>query len=76
VISQVRMPVLPDDDATSLSERLLTLEHRLLPTTVALLVQSLVEVRDGELHVENQKLDCPLRLGLDLDDCGRLIRSG
>ncbi|MFU8831987.1 MAG: phosphoribosylglycinamide formyltransferase [Wenzhouxiangella sp.] len=72
VISQVRMPVLPRDDAASLSDRLLALEHRLLPSTMALLLQRLVELRDGELYVENRKLDHPLQLGRDLDDRGRL----
>ncbi len=76
VISQVRMPVLADDDANRLSERLLALEHRLLPSTMALLLQDLVELRDGELYVENRKLDHPLQLDRDLDVRGRLIGRG
>ena len=34
VIAQVRVPVLPDDDAATLAARVLAQEHRLYPTVL------------------------------------------
>ena len=72
VISQVQMPVRPDDDPEQLATRLLPLEHRLLPATVALLQRYPVELRDEHVLLNGKKLVQPLQLGADLSDDGRL----
>jgi phosphoribosylglycinamide formyltransferase 1 len=73
VISQVRMAVASQDTAEILADRLLPLEHRLLPATVALLLHSLVEVRNETISIDNKKVARPLLLGRDLDDHGHRI---
>jgi len=73
VISQVVMPVEPGDSPDRLAERLLPLEHRLLPATVALLLSEPVELRDETISIQNQVLQRPLLLGSDLSDHGRLL---
>jgi phosphoribosylglycinamide formyltransferase-1 len=62
VISQVRIPVLEEDDANSLSARLGPKEHSLLVATVELLSERQVEIRSGTVHVNGQCLDKPLQL--------------
>lgn len=74
VISQVRIAIRPDDTATTLAERLLPLEHHLLPATMALLLRSRVEVADDSIDIDGHGLDCPLELDVDLDRRG--VRSG
>ncbi|TVQ36427.1 MAG: phosphoribosylglycinamide formyltransferase [Wenzhouxiangella sp.] len=71
VISQVRLPVLAGDDPERLADRLLPLEHRLLPATMALLTTTPVELRHEQILFDNQPLVEPLLLGRDLDDHGR-----
>lgn len=73
VLSQVRMTVQANDNAQTLAERLLPLEHRLLPATVALLTKHLVELRHEAIIIDGKKLLEPLRLGTDLSDHGELI---
>ena len=73
VISCVRMPVQPEDTPETLAERLLPLEHRLLPATMALLLSQPVELRNENLFLQQQELLQPLELDLDLSDDGRLI---
>lgn len=73
VISCVRMPVQPDDTPESLAARLLPLEHRLLPATMALLLTQSVELRNETLFLQQQKCFQPLELGRDLSDDGRLL---
>lgn len=73
VISRVAMPVQDGDTPESLAERLLPLEHRLLPATVALLLSEPVEVRNEEILIQHRRLFQPLELGLDLSDDGRLL---
>ena len=70
VISQVRMAVRPDDTATTLADRLLGLEHRLLPATMALLLKFPVEAADEGIYVAGHELSRPVELGDDLDDRG------
>lgn len=72
VISQVRMPVRSDDTAQGLADRLLPLEHRLLPATVALLSKVPVELRHETIFIDGNPLPAPLRLGPDLSDDGCL----
>lgn len=73
VLSQVRMPVLPGDTAESLAARLLPLEHRLFPATMALLLKQPVEVGDERIEINGKALARPLELGVDLSDDGRLV---
>ncbi|QOC21724.1 phosphoribosylglycinamide formyltransferase [Wenzhouxiangella sp. AB-CW3] len=76
VIAQVRMRVAEDDTADTLADRLLPLEHRLYPATLALLLDHRVELRDEDICIDDQTIAAPLRLGRDLDDDGRLVRPG
>lgn len=73
VISQVRMPVAADASAADLAERLLPLEHRLLPATVALLLHYPVELRDEKIILNQETLAHPLQLDRDLADDGHLL---
>ena len=75
VITQVRMPVAADDSAATLAERLLPLEHRLLPATVALLLHYPVELRDEKIILNQEALAHPLQLGRDLADDGSLLHE-
>ena len=72
VISQVRMPVMPMDTPDDLAARLLPLEHRLFPATMALLLRDRVEARNESIFINGKALDQPLLLGRDLDDSGHL----
>ncbi|MFP4207065.1 MAG: phosphoribosylglycinamide formyltransferase [Wenzhouxiangella sp.] len=75
VISQVRLSVEPDDTAESLAERLLPLEHRLFPATMALLLREPVEALDETILLHRKALATPLVLGRDLSDDGRLLNQ-
>ena len=76
VITQARLTVAQDDTPDTLADRLLPLEHRLYPATLALLLNHRVELRDEEISIDNQTLATPLLLGCDLDDAGHLLGSG
>ena len=76
VISRVVMPVEPGDSPDRLAERLLPLEHRLLPATMALLLSEPVELHDETISIQNQVLQRPLELDTDLSDHGRLLGTG
>jgi phosphoribosylglycinamide formyltransferase 1 len=76
VIAQACMPVAQDDTPDTLADRLLPLEHRLYPATLALLLNHRVELCDEEICIDDQTLATPLRLDRDLDDGGRLVRPG
>jgi phosphoribosylglycinamide formyltransferase-1 len=65
VISQIRIPVLPDDDATSLSARLGPLEHKLVVATVELFCNRDVNYEQGTVYYRGQVLGQPLRLNHD-----------
>lgn len=77
VISRVRMLIEPKDTAERLADRLLALEHQLLPATVALLLRSHVEVCDENIQLDHQIISRNdsrhpgLELGLDFDERGR-----
>lgn len=73
VLGQARLAVEPDDTAASLNERVLTLEHRLLPATVALLAQETVELDHETILINSTALAAPLRLGIELSDGGALL---
>ena len=65
VIAQVEIPILPEDDAASLAARLSPMEHRLVVATVGLFATHRVECRDGQVRVDGQGLERPLRLQAD-----------
>ncbi len=51
IVAQEAVPVLPDDDESTLRERIQAVEHRLLPYAVALLLADAVEVAPDSRHV-------------------------
>ena len=65
VISQVRIPVLPGDDAASLSARLGPLEHQLLVATVELFCNRDVNYGQDMAYYRGQVIEQPLRLEHD-----------
>ncbi len=72
VISRVTIEVGADDTADTLADRLLPLEHRLYPATLALLLNHRVELRHDSIQIDDRPLDQPLELGRDLALDGRL----
>ena len=62
VISQVRIPVLPDDDAASLSARLGPMEHRLVVATVGLFCERSVGYKNGLVTYRGEAIERPLLL--------------
>lgn len=76
VVSRARMPIEPGDTADSLAERLLALEHRLLPASVALLLKTPVEVRHEYLQSDSEHTRPVLELGRNLDDRGGRLQPG
>jgi phosphoribosylglycinamide formyltransferase-1 len=62
VIAQVVIPILADDDATSLAARLSPMEHRLVVATIELFARHRVECSDGAIYLDGTRLDQPLRL--------------
>lgn len=65
VISQVRIPVLPGDDAKSLAARLAPLEHKLVVATVELFCQRKVHYEQGTVFHLGRALEQPLLLKHD-----------
>jgi phosphoribosylglycinamide formyltransferase-1 len=65
VISQVRIPVLADDNAASLSARLGPMEHRLVTATVGLFCKRLVSYKNDSVYYCGEALAQPLRLTPD-----------
>jgi len=68
VISQVVVPILEDDDASSLAARLSPMEHRLVVATVELFSTHRVDCSDGCISIDGRRLAGPLLLR----DDGRL----
>jgi phosphoribosylglycinamide formyltransferase-1 len=52
IIAQAVVPTRPDDDETSLSARILSVEHRLYPRTVRLIAEGRVRVIAGKVEIE------------------------
>jgi len=63
VIAQARLAIAPGDDEQRLAQRLLPLEHRLLPAVLGLLASGRLQWRDGTAHHAGQPLSAPLLLG-------------
>ena len=65
VISQVKIPILPDDDAASLSARLGPLEHKLVVATVELISQQKVHYHPDTVLLRGHRIEQPLQLKHD-----------
>jgi len=65
VISQVKMTVLPEDDASALKARLGPLEHQLLTATVKLFCNREIAYRDGAVLYRGRTIKRPLQLRQD-----------
>ncbi len=63
VVAQARLTIEPGDDEQRLAERLLPLEHRLLPATLALLVNRRLQWQAGAVLCDGRTLSAPLSLG-------------
>lgn len=48
IVAQAAVPVLPNDNAATLSERILKAEHRIYPLALRLVAEGRVEVVDGQ----------------------------
>ncbi|TCK17832.1 phosphoribosylglycinamide formyltransferase-1 [Thiogranum longum] len=62
VIAQVRLPVLPDDNADTLEQRVLEQEHRLYVTVIQWIAEGRVSLEDDGLHFDGEVLDAPKQL--------------
>jgi len=62
VILQATVPVHPDDDPGSLAARVLKKEHVIYPLVVRWFCQGRLELREGKVHFDGNRLDTPLQL--------------
>lgn len=69
VISQVKIPILPDDDAASLRARLGPLEHKLVVATVELISQEKVHYHQDTVLFQGHRIEQPLQLKHDGTFC-------
>ena len=51
IVLQERIPVLPDDTPSSLAERVLQVEHRILPGAIRLFAEERISVVDGNICI-------------------------
>jgi phosphoribosylglycinamide formyltransferase-1 len=65
VISQIKIPILPDDDAASLSARLGPREHQLLVATVELFCNRMISYQQGKVLYRGKTIGRPLQLKPD-----------
>lgn len=65
VVAQAVLPIEPGEDEQGLAQRLLPLEHRLLPAVVALIAEGRLAWRDGTPWLDGAPLVAPLRLDAD-----------
>lgn len=63
VIAQARLPITADDDEQSLAQRLLPLEHRLLPQVVSELASGRLQWHEQGPRFDDRPLSGPLTLG-------------
>lgn len=70
VLAQARVPVQAGDDAETLAQRVLGVEHPLLIASLTLLASGRVAERDGQVELDGH----PLRRPLLLDSAGTLHR--
>ena len=62
VIVQVRVPVLPGDDAEQLAARVLKQDHRLYPQAIRWLAEGRVSLNGEQLLFDQQPLQQPLQI--------------
>lgn len=62
VISQIRIPIMPDDDEGSLKARLGPLEHELLVATVGLFCERKIRCSDSKVLYDGEVIPQPLQL--------------
>ncbi|MEA2080508.1 MAG: phosphoribosylglycinamide formyltransferase [Pseudomonadota bacterium] len=65
VFAQLRMPVLPDDDAERLAARVLKQEHRLYPQAIRWLAEGRVSLNGEQLLLDQQPMQQPLQIDAD-----------
>jgi phosphoribosylglycinamide formyltransferase-1 len=65
VIAQARLPIEAGDDEQRLAQRLLPLEHQLLPTVVNLMASQRLQWDGQAPRLDGQPLRAPLMLGVD-----------
>lgn len=65
VIVQVRVPVLPDDDAERLAARVLKQEHRLYAQAIRWLAEGRVSLNGQQLLFDQQPLQQPMQIDTD-----------
>jgi phosphoribosylglycinamide formyltransferase-1 len=65
VFVQVRVPVLPDDDAERLAARVLRQEHRLYPQAIHWLAEGRVSLNGEQLLLDQQPMQQPLQIDAD-----------
>lgn len=58
IILQSTVPVRPDDDEESLSQRILQTEHEILPASVRLFAEGRLSVEDGQVRIKGE-IDVP-----------------
>lgn len=63
VIARARLLIEPGDDELGLAQRLLPLEHRLLPEVLALLASRRLQWQGGAVQYDGRRLSAPLTLG-------------
>ena len=56
VIQQLAVPVLADDDETSLAQRLLRAEHQLYPETLALIAEGRVQLKNDQVFLDGRAI--------------------
>lgn len=64
-VMQGRIPVLPDDTAESLAQRVQAIEHKIYPAAAALFAAGRLASRNGGAWLDGQRLDQPLQYGTD-----------
>lgn len=62
LLAQVRIPVLPGDDAATLARRLLPREHALLVASAGLFAQRRVQLHADHAQLDGRRLAAPLQL--------------
>ena len=65
VMAQVRVPVLPGDDAATLAQRVLAREHPLLVETVRWLAAGRISLNRNGVELDGKRLSAPLQLDAD-----------
>jgi phosphoribosylglycinamide formyltransferase-1 len=68
VIVQARVPVFPNDDPTTLADRVLAQEHRIYPLAVRWFAEHRIALADDEVLFDGQLLSAPKLLNMYEDD--------